>query len=506
MGGSHDWKIGFDWQIDSSQYGSNSNSGPIRYFDNSLLGRANNVDEIALFSVPTEGRVGADNRDKTTSFFVQDTWTMNDRLTLNLGFRFGRQEAYYLDSELNPSFAEFFPTGTIEGQTLTTWNNLAPRLGVTYDVSGQGRAVIKGHYGRYYNNIADTLSTGNPANVAWVQDKFLDQNQNGLYDGPGELGNVVTQSGTVGSSLAGARGTAVNPDLKAAFADEFSGSLEHEISADSSLRVSYVRKQQRNDYGRWNRAQQNPLFAGQGIPCGDAVFPCPVDPFTGQTLRVQRVPASAANVQDQVIDTFPDSDGDYDTVQLAYTRRFGDNFFLQGSGDYQWRDELLRADAEAQDPLTSDPLDVGCDVGGATTCWQNHSLDVPFRQQNTNWGARVLARYVFPQEIGLSANVRYQSGWPWAPIHRVQIPGSGTLPIYLENVDQNRSESVTIVDVRVEKGFTLGPGRITGMIDMYNLFNSNSEVNFNLRTGTRFRNIIAALDPRAFKIGIRYQF
>jgi len=73
-------------------------------------------------------------------------------------------------------------------------------------------------------------------------------------------------------------------------------------------------------------------------------------------------------------------------------------------------------------------------------------------------------------------------------------------------VDQNRSESVTIVDVRVEKGFTLGPGRITGMIDMYNLFNSNSEVNFNLRTGTRFRNIIAALDPRAFKIGIRYQF
>jgi hypothetical protein len=44
------------------------------------------------------------------------------------------------------------------------------------------------------------------------------------------------------------------------------------------------------------------------------------------------------------------------------------------------------------------------------------------------------------------------------------------------------------------------------MLDLYNLFNSNSEVNFNLRTGSRFRNIIAALDPRAFKIGIRYQF
>jgi outer membrane receptor protein involved in Fe transport len=88
----------------------------------------------------------------------------------------------------------------------------------------------------------------------------------------------------------------------------------------------------------------------------------------------------------------------------------------------------------------------------------------------------------------------------------VQIPGSGTVPIFLDNVDQNRSESVTLVDVRVEKGFSLGPGRLMGMLDIYNLFNSNSEVNFNLRTGSRFENIIAALDPRAFKIGIRYQF
>ena len=40
VAGSHDWKFGFDWQIDSSQYGSNANSGPIRYFDNTTLGTA----------------------------------------------------------------------------------------------------------------------------------------------------------------------------------------------------------------------------------------------------------------------------------------------------------------------------------------------------------------------------------------------------------------------------------------------------------------------------------
>jgi len=40
----------------------------------------------------------------------------------------------------------------------------------------------------------------------------------------------------------------------------------------------------------------------------------------------------------------------------------------------------------------------------------------------------------------------------------------------------------------------------------YNLFNSNPETNFTIRTGGTFENIIAVLDPRAFKLGVRFQF
>jgi len=66
---------------------------------------------------------------------------------------------------------------------------------------------------------------------------------------------------------------------------------------------------------------------------------------------------------------------------------------------------------------------------------------------------------------------------------------------------------VTIVDVRLEKVFAFARGRrLTGMVDFYNLFNGNPETNFILRTGGSFRNIIAALDPRAIKVGVRYQF
>lgn len=502
--GSHDWKFGLEWAIDSAQYGSNGNSGSIRYFDNSALGRPNNVDEIALFNIPADpaGFNAADDRDKTTAIFVQDTWSPNSRLTLNLGFRFARQNVYYLDADLAPLQTEFFPTGTIPGETTQTWNNFAPRLGLTYDVSGSGKTVAKAHYGRYYFNIADTLSAGNPAAAANVRYKFLDQNANGIYDGSSELGALVSQSGTTGSDLANVSATEIT-DLDHAYADEISLSVEHELAAETSMRFSYVRKMQRNEYGQWNFAQQIPLSTA-GIPFTAVCEGCPGQ-FDGTTLNLLRVPDAAAGAQDNKVATFPDVASNYDTIQFAFQRRFSENFFVQSSFDYQWRDELRAASGESRSPLTADPLDAGTD--GGNTVWQNHSADVDFRQPSTNWNFRLLGRYVFDHDIAVSANWRMQSGWPWAPIFRTNIPGSGTQPVFLENINNNRSQNVTLVDLRFEKGFAVGGrGRISILADLYNTFNGNPETNFQLRTGSSFNNIIAALDPRTFKIGLRYQF
>ncbi len=500
--GAHDFKFGFDFQVDSSQYGSNANSGAFRYFDNSNLGNPNNVDEIAIFNVKQSGPNLADNRTKHTDFFVQDTWTMNERLTMVLGFRFGQQHSYYLDSELDPDETDFFPTGTVPGQSLVTWNTFAPRLGVTYDISGDGKTVFKGHYGRYFINIADDLSSANPASYAFVRHKFLDPNQNGVYDGPGELGELVSQQGTVGSTIEEVSGTPVNPDLPASYADEFSMSVEREIAANTGLRFSYVRKQMRNDWGAYNAGQVLPLL-NNPVPCGDSVFPCPVDPF-GNTLQMVRVPDAAAGAQDNGINTYPsgfDRDN-YDTIQFAFDRRFSENFFIQTSFDYQWRDERRRASSEATGPLTADPLDAGIKA-----FWQNHNPTVSNIQDNTNWNFRFLGRYVFPYDIAVSANWRLQSGWPWAPITYVNVPGSGSQPVFTEAIKNNRSQNVNIVDLRVEKFFQVNDRmRLTAMLDFYNLFNANPETNFTLRTGSSFRNIIAALDPRAMKIGVRFQF
>ena len=114
---------------------------------------------------------------------------------------------------------------------------------------------------------------------------------------------------------------------------------------------------------------------------------------------------------------------------------------------------------------------------------------------------------MLPYDVGVSANVRHQSGWPYALIQRVDIPGTGTnQPIFLTDLSENRSENVTMMDLRLDKAFNVGArGRVTLMLDFYNLFNSNAVTNFSLRTGDNER-VIAALDPLAMKLGVRYQF
>ena len=505
FGGSHDFKLGYEFQIDSSRFGSNANSGHVRYLDDSANERPHNVDRIMLFSMPAEGEIASDNRNRHHAAFFQDTWRPVGWLSLNLGVRYEQQRTYFLDAVSSPFLADFFPSGTVSGRSNVVWNTWAPRLGVAF-APARG-TVLKGHFGRYYLNLADSHAAANPASTAWVRYTFLDPNANGIYDGPDELGDKLDEQGATGTDL-GSQGTPVDPALSTEYVDEINVSLEHELVADTSLRVSYVRKGLNGDSGLWNRPQQSALLAGLGIACtDDPAWDCPANELTGVPLNVQRVPDDVAGLVDNRIATFPGMEASYDTVQVAANRRFTGGFLLQASFDYQWRDEFRSAAGESRSPLFADPLVVGS--GGHGRIWQNHSLDVDARQETTNWGGRLLARWTLPYDVGLSANLRYQSGWPFAPIQRVDIPGTGTnQPVFLTDLAENRSENVTIADIRLDKAFSIGTeskNRLTLMLDLYNVSNSNAVTNFSLRTGDDER-VIAALDPIALKLGVRFQF
>jgi Carboxypeptidase regulatory-like domain/TonB dependent receptor-like, beta-barrel len=488
--GRHDLKFGFEWLDDQSALGNNGNSGPILYRD-----RDGATAELELFdynSFETFGTdwTGPDDRNKRLSIFAQDRWGVSDRLTITLGVRYDRQQPYYAASVRNPVLTDIFQPSQTEETVLLTSNKIVPRLGVSFDPAGDGRSVIKAFYGRYYYNFADRLSNLNPGGTNSQRWTFTDPNGNRVYDGRQELGTLILTTG--GTS------TRIDPDLKTPYADEFSVSYERQFWGESSLRGAYVRKQVRDEFATRVLARDGqytvPLqrtVAIQGFDTG----------ITGQqTFTLFDIPAGLST--QNIVATIPNGEGsyDYDTIQLAFNKRFRRNLFIQSSFDYQWRDELRNASNPSTSPLVADPI--------ATTFYQNSAAyrEVGNRQTSANWNYRLLGRYEFPWQIGFATNLRIQSGWPWARRISVPLPNLGTVFFFVEPIENNRSDTVAIVDLRVDKTFGFGRYRFTVMGDLFNMMNSNAVTNFNLLNGAQFNRIIAPLDPRTAMFGLRFEF
>jgi hypothetical protein len=125
---------------------------------------------------------------------------------MTLGVRYDRQEPNYEASVRNPVLNEVFTPVTVPAATLLTSNQVAPRVGLSYSPTDDGKNAIKAFYGRYYFNFADRLANLNPGGTNTRDYRLNDLNGNGLYDGIQELGALVASAGDSSTTL--------DPDLK----------------------------------------------------------------------------------------------------------------------------------------------------------------------------------------------------------------------------------------------------------------------------------------------------
>lgn len=516
--GSHDFKFGWDWQWDTELRGNNTNSGAIRYHDDVNEGRPHNVDRVFLVGVPNL----TDNRNMHADFFAQDTWTVNDRLTVTAGLRVGSQLVSYTDSENSPGSAcpdvllcqfelpanqsqilidVFGAGGTIPGGSVRNHWNIAPRAGFTLDLTGEGRSVFKGYFGRYYSNIGTGWLSANPGGQASGTWRFLDQNMNGILDDSSELGEELAFSAGAGSS------TPISSDWSLAYADEFSASLEHELTNDLGTRLSYVYKRMRNTWGNVNQVILNnrntPISLSNADGCGDD---CPGG--YGRSFNLMVLPEDLVGESDNQTMNHPagESDMDFHTVSLALNRRFRNNLFYNIYFDYQWRSEPRSPGSSitgwaARTPLSSDPTSQGW--------FLNYDQDIPTVQDTSNYQLKASARYVLPYDIGLAGTYRFISGFNYAPIHRLSVYDGRLKPfVWLAPMNETRSDNVTVVDFRVDKSVALGDRvNVQVIFDLFNALNANTITNFQLiDTATPFQNVIDYLKGRTIGLSARLTF
>ena len=515
--GTHDLKLGFEFMNDRSTNTANGTSGPLLYFD--ANGSPSQVRVTDYGDAATFGSAWtqASDYDRHYSAYAQDRFSISDRVTLTYGARYDHQRPYYSSAVRQPLITSVWGPTTVPGASLLTADNVAPRVGVSWDMSGNSKSVVKAFYGRFYFNFADNLAGADPGGPNYKDYVFNDLNGNKLFDGTQELGQVVNSFG--GTS------TTVDPNLKNSYTDEFDLSYDRQLWGEAAFRVAYVRKMEKNLYTTINTAR----IGQYTVPVTVNV---PIINYNGgagtvagnQAITVFDIPASLKGVVANQITNIPDSLGGsswtYDTLELAFNKRFGAGLFVNTSFDYQWRNDLRQAASNSGAPspsnsnLNSDPIGT---VGAAGSMYFAQVFpDVSALQKTTTWDAHVSARYQFKWDIGAAVNYSGQSGWPYARVISLTgkasatnpgaLPNAGNVAFFLNPLSDTRNDNIHLLAFRLDKTFTVQKVKFTGMFDLFNVLNTNAVTNFNIVNGSKFNLINATVDPRTAQIGLRLSF
>ncbi len=189
------------------------------------------------------------------SWYVEDSWKVAPRLTVNLGIRW---EYYGVQHNHDPNLESNFFLGTTgniaqqvaSGQILTTpnspvgglvkkdLNNYAPRIGFAFDPFGDGKWSIRGGYGisyeRNFGNVTYNVIQ-NPPNYAGVT---LTSSANNQYKiSTTNFGPFAGSSGTVGLRAPSLR--ALQQNMPTAYSHQYLASIEHEITPNDLLAIEY---------------------------------------------------------------------------------------------------------------------------------------------------------------------------------------------------------------------------------------------------------------------------
>lgn len=194
---------------------------------------------------------------KTNSVFVNDRWRLNNHFSFNIGLRYDKNDGK-----------------DQAGQVVAKDSKISPRLGVTYDVSGDGNLLFNAGYGHYVTAISGTgnvadLGAGSPSQFGYL---YLgeDLNADCTADNPGACLNAhqvldqvfawLLANGTdsVGRPLGrdidygsvSGLSTIVAPGLKSPYAEEITVGATKRLGTRGLVRLDYVNRKFKDLYAR----------------------------------------------------------------------------------------------------------------------------------------------------------------------------------------------------------------------------------------------------------------
>jgi hypothetical protein len=178
------------------------------------------------FAFPFEAGYGVGNPDLSTDnrqfgLYVQDDWTAASRVTLNAGVRWDYESDMLNNDYVTPANVRAATASFVDATTYFTgggdrppfYGAWQPRVGVAYDLTGRGRYVLFGGYGRYYDRVIYNAGLDEKFRLQYAVRTFRFSRDGGLRNGQQTIVWNPSFLSKAGLDQLIASGTAPNPEV-----------------------------------------------------------------------------------------------------------------------------------------------------------------------------------------------------------------------------------------------------------------------------------------------------
>ena len=571
FGVKHDIKVGVEYSTRRVTTDSSTPGNIVQYTDfnyETISPTGSGVPEIVpgIKQLSAFTQWNLDYQVSQLALYFSDTVTIG-KLNLLLGLRYDRQtpsvnsSIYHTVDPTNAIWLQYVDStaaNALAGQLKSTtmpninpdyhWNVFSPRLGLTYDIFGNGKTIFKLNFAQY----GDFMGTGMAGYFnllgpgGWMNFWWLDANKDGkanynelfwndpttyapqrvINDAGQFIGDYAANAGvnwgsfTPGATTLSPNAYKVDSSAQSSKTTEYLASVEHELFADFGIGLDFT-------YRKYNNFSQDVPMTADGVDRSQASFVAagtvpsniPGIGSTGSAAGKTWYVLSPNTVYTPFTHhTAVSNYAGYWGLDFRFTKRLSNKWMLDGSASYmdQWYHYGSDAYLNPTNLWATQDQVWAPSLGGASGKIGQYIF--------SHWMFKIEGLYQLPYDFNISATFNARAGhiipqYFTMADSSLQNQFSKSATVYLSTFGNLTLPTFYQLNLRIEKMVKIGTGRAYIMLDAFNVLNTaliNRRYDQNYGTYQLTTDHLApyannykineVLNPRIFRAGVRFQF
>lgn len=242
FGQQHNFRAGYSLNRLSNNVATDYTNGDFNIYWGQSYSRgsiANQTGKYGYYTWEDGVRLNSKVSGRNQGFYLQDAWKIHRRVSINVGVRF--------ENEFLPPYKAEQGGVKIANPVSFDWGSkIAPRLGVAWDVLGDGKWKLSSSLGYFYDVLKYNLARGSFGGEFWVTHVYTLDNPNVLSLGKANAGSLGTaiiayDNRTIPINAKGEL-DGIDPNLKPYESRDFNFSFDHQLASRLTASVRYTRK------------------------------------------------------------------------------------------------------------------------------------------------------------------------------------------------------------------------------------------------------------------------